>query len=115
MRDWDEVLAFTLALPGVEMASYYGYSVPKLNGKPIVSPSRAEDSFTLYVSKAEKELLFETDPETFWQTAHFANYPALLVRYGTGADERIRLYIRRAWWGRAKKAQRIAAEMEARP
>ena len=115
MGDWEEVVTFTAALPGVEMASYYGHSVPKLNGKPLVSPSRAEGSFTLYVSKAEKELLFETDPDTFWQTPHFANYPALLVRYGTDARERIELYIQRAWWDRARKAQRIAAGMKERP
>jgi hypothetical protein len=39
----------------------------------------------------------------------------LLVRYGTPARERIELYIQRAWWDRAKKAQRLAAGMETRP
>ncbi|NWM54832.1 hypothetical protein GY652_26590, partial [Escherichia coli] len=56
-----------------------------------------------------------TDPETFWQTDHYANYPMLLVRYGTDSRERIELYIQRAWWDRAKKPQRIAAGMAERP
>lgn len=114
MNDWDEVVAFTCALPDVAMASYYGHLVPKLNGKPIVSPSRLTDSFVLYVARPEKELLFETDPDTFWQTDHFANYPALLVRYGHARD-RVELYIRRRWWDVAKKPQRIASGMAERP
>lgn len=114
MNDWDEILAFACALPDVAMASYYGRQVPKLNGKPIVSPSRLPDSFVLYVRKSEKELLFETDPEAFWQTDHFANYPALLARYGR-ARERVALYLHRRWWDLAKKPQRIAAGMAERP
>ena len=90
------------------MAPYYGTPCPKINGKPFVAPSRAADSFCLYVSRTEKEMLLETDPETFWQTDHFRNYPAVLARYGTPARERVELYLRRAWWDRATKPQRAA-------
>ena len=115
MRDWDEACAFALALPDVTMEKWWGTLCPKLNGKGFMSPGREEGSFALIVTTPEKELLFETDPETFWQTDHYRNYPMLLVRYGTPASDRIELYIRRAWWERAKKAQRIAAGMEERP
>ena len=40
-------------------------------------------------------VLLETDPETFWQTDHYRNYPAVLARFGTGAEDRIALYIQR--------------------
>jgi hypothetical protein len=36
------------------------------------------------------------------------NYPAVLARYGTKARDRIEIYLRRAWWDRATKAQRAA-------
>ena len=105
---WHDIVAFACSLPGVEMASYYGTPCPKVNGKPLLAPSRAEGSFCLYVSKREKETLLETDPDTFWQTDHFKNYPAVLARYGTPARARIQLYIERAWWDRATGAQRTA-------
>lgn len=108
MRDWDEACAYALSLPDVEMASWWGTPCPKLNGKGFMSPGREAGSFALSVTHPEKEMLFETDPETFWQTDHYRNYPMLLVRYRPEARERIELYIQRAWWDRARPAQRKA-------
>jgi hypothetical protein len=110
MRDWDEVVAFACSLPEVEMGPHFGTLVPKVNGKALVGPSRETDSFGVRTSSIEeKQMLVETDPDTFWDTPHYANYPAVLVRYGAdAADERVKLYIRRAWWDRLKKKQRLA-------
>lgn len=115
MDDWEDACAFALGLPGVEMASWWGNPCPKINGKGLIAPSREPGSFGLMIRQDEKSLLLETDPETFWQTDHYRNYPMLLVRYGTPARERIALYIQRAWWERAKKPQRLAAGMGTRP
>lgn len=115
MKDWDEAVAFACTLPDVVMESFYRALCPKLNGKALISPGHEEGSFCLMVSKAEKLVLMETDPDTFWETPHYQGYPAVLVRYGTDADERIELYIRRRWWDLAKKPQRKAAGMEERP
>jgi len=106
MKNWGEVVAFACALPEVEMISFYGVPCPKLNGKALASPSREEDSFCLFVSVSEKEMLMETDPDTFWETAHYRNYPAVLVRYGTADPERVAALLERAWERRASKAQR---------
>ena len=108
MNNWDEACACALSLPDVEMASWWGNPCPKVNGKGFMSPGREAGSFALCVTQPEKEVLFETDPDTFWQTDHYRNYPMLLVRFGTGARDRIELYIQRAWWDRAKPAQRKA-------
>lgn len=115
MRDWDDACAYALTLPGVTLESWWGSPCPKINGKGLMSKSREPDSFGLMVTHPEKEILFETDPDTFWQTDHYANYPMLLVRYGTASRERIELYIQRAWWDRLKKPQRVAAGIEERP
>jgi len=106
MTDWDDVVAFACALPDVTMESFFRTLCPKVNGKAFVSPGREAGSFCLLVPIPEKEMLLETDPDTFWETPHYQNYPAVLVRYGTDARERIELYIQRAWWDRAKKPQR---------
>lgn len=115
MDDGEQACAFALGLPGAELAAWRGTPCPKINGRGLMSPGREAGSFALMVSKSEKELLLETDPDTFWQTDHYANYPMLLVRYRSPARERIELYIHRAWWDRAKKAQRLEANLELRP
>ncbi|MBB6427070.1 hypothetical protein [Sphingopyxis sp. JAI128] len=56
----------------------------------------------------EKEVLLETDPDTFWQTRHYEDWHAVLVRFGSDDPGRVANIIRRAWWDRAKKAQRQA-------
>ena len=106
MDSWEDAVAFACSLPDVAMENWWGRPCPKINGKGLMSPGREHGSFGLMVTHAEKQILFETDLDTFWETDHYRNYPMLLVRYGTGSRERIELYIRRAWWDRAKKAQR---------
>ncbi len=51
----------------------------------------------------EKELLMETDPDTFSETDHVRGWLAVLVRFG-GGDERAQTVIERAWWDRAGRA-----------
>lgn len=108
MNSWDEVVAFALALPGVEMSTSYGRPAVKVNGKAFVYPGREQGSFAISSPLPEKELLMETDPDTFWETAHYRGWPAVLVRYGGADRERIETVITRAWWDRLKKPQREA-------
>lgn len=108
MRDWDEVVAFALSLPDTMLAPYYGTPCPKVNRKAFVSPGREPGSFHVACPHDEKAVLMDTDPDTFWQTAHYANWPGLLVRYGSADPERVALVIRRAWWDKASPAQRKA-------
>lgn len=104
--DWDDVVAFACTLPDVEIAPFYGTPCPKVNGKAFVSPGREAGSFHVMSPHGEKELLLETGSGTFWQTPHYEGWPGLLVRFGSPDADRIADVIRRAWWDRAKKAQR---------
>ncbi|WP_174286505.1 MmcQ/YjbR family DNA-binding protein [Sphingomonas bacterium] len=109
MKDWDDVCRFACALPAVEMSPYYGTPCPKVNGKAFAAPGREEGSFVLFTASIdEKAMLIETDPATFWEADHYRNYPNVLARFGTAAHERIVALIERAWWDRARKAQREA-------
>ncbi len=105
---WDQVVAFALTLPDSYMESFYGTPAPKVNKKAFCSPGRESDSFHVPSPHHEKELLLETDPDTFWQTAHYEGWPGLLVRYGSADPDRVRTVITRAWWDKASKAQRAA-------
>ncbi len=105
---WDDVIAFAMSLPDTELSTSYGKPAVKLRGKAFVYPGREKGSFAVATPMGEKELLMETEPDTFWETAHYRGWPAVLVRYGSPSRERIEMVIERAWWDRASKAQRGA-------
>ena len=109
LDDWADVVAAARRLPQVEEGTSYGKPALKLNGRMIAAATAPDiGSFVLHVGVEEKEVLIATDPATFWETDHYRGWPAVLVRYGTPARERIELLLARAWWDRAKTAQRKA-------
>jgi len=107
-REWGEVAAFALSLPDTELSTSYGRPAVKLRDKAFVYPGREQGSFALATPMGEKELLMETEPDTFWETPHYRGWPAVLVRYGSPSRERIEMVIERGWWDRASNAQRTA-------
>ena len=107
MKDWVAVVDAGTALPGVDVGVSYGKPALKFRGKTLAGTTSPEpDSFVLHVAADEKQVLIETDPATFWETDHYRAWPAVLVRYGSGATECITLFLARAWWDRATAAQR---------
>ncbi len=106
LDSWDAVVAYALTFSDVAMAPFYGTPCPKVRGKAFVSPGREPGSFHVMSPHEEKAVLLETDPDAFWQTAHYEGWPGLLVRYGAADVERVKAVIARAWWDRASKAQR---------
>lgn len=107
MKDWAEVVAFAKTLPDVEQGTTYGKPAVKLRGKMIAATTAPDvGSFVLHAGVDDKAVLIETDPDTFWETDHYRGWPAILVRYGTPARDRIETLIARAWWDRASKTQR---------
>ena len=103
---YEQAEAFALTLPGVTLDSSYGQLAPKVRGKPVISRSRELDSFVLRATLEEVEMLKESDPDCFWQTAHYEGWPCVLVRHDTADPDRLQALIERAWWDRASKKQR---------
>jgi hypothetical protein len=96
--DWHKVTAFALGLAGTELSTSYGKPAIKIvsNGRAFLHPSREEGSFVLAIDQDTKEMLIETDPETFWQTPHYHGWPGLLVRYDSADPERVMAMIERS-------------------
>jgi hypothetical protein len=107
-ESWEEVADFALTFPDTELANSYGRPAVKVRDKAFVFPGREQGSFAIRSPLPEKELLMETDPDTFWETNHYRGWPAVLVRYGSVDRERIEAVIARAWWDRVTKLQRKA-------
>ena len=108
MKDWAAVVDAGTTLSGVEEGTSYGKPALKFRGKMLADTTAPDPgSFVLHVAVDEKEVLIETDPTTFWETDHYRGWPAVLVRYGSNATERIILLLARARWDGATSAQRL--------
>lgn len=107
---FEEAVAFALSLPGTELSTSHGKPAVKLvsNGRAFLYPSHEPDtSFAVGLSLDSIELLKATEPQTYWQSAHYEGWPAVLVRYESMDDERVRDVIRRSRdWAAALKAAR---------
>ena len=100
LDSWDKVEAFALTLPGTERGTTYGMPTVKVaaNGRSFAWTSHeAETSFAVWVEDGQVEMVLETDPETFWQSPHYAGSRAVLIRYASGDPERVRYVIEQAY------------------
>lgn len=73
-------MALGLGLPGVEETTSWGQPSLKAHGKLWVWWSPHEDAPVFKVPFEEREILVEARPETFFFTAHYKDYPMVLVR-----------------------------------
>ena len=108
---WDEAVAFALTLPDTVMSTSYGKPAVKVasNERAFLFPSHEPDtSFGVAIDLDTIEILKETDPATFWQTAHYVGWEGVLIRYDSSEDERVRDVI-------ARSREFVAAKPKARP
>lgn len=79
---WNRIkkMALGLGLPGVEEKTTWGEPALKAHGKLWVWWSPSEDAPVFKVPFEEREILVETEPDTFFFTAHYKSSPMVLVR-----------------------------------
>lgn len=95
---YDAVRAFALSLPGVEEGTSYGYPSLKAHGKFLTRLK--EDGDTLVcpgVSFDEREMLIAAEPQTFYLTDHYRNYPYVLIRLSSAHPGTVERLIERHW------------------
>ncbi|MGH3103625.1 MAG: MmcQ/YjbR family DNA-binding protein [Gaiellaceae bacterium] len=94
---WDEVCRLTLALPGTEVSTSYGSPALKVRGKLIAWLRDGGDTLVVKVDFEERLALTHSDPETFFVTDHYLNYPMVLVRLARVDPEELRELLIEAW------------------
>ena len=79
---WDRIktVALSLGLPGAEETISTGQPTLKAHGKLWVWWSPHEDAPVFKVPFEEREFLVDAEPDTFFFTAHYKDYPMVLVR-----------------------------------
>ena len=104
MVDWETIRAIALALPEVdeEPGERPGWRV---RGKLFAWESRPRDGSTLgiRVDRDEKPLLLESRPDLYFVTAHYDNYPAVLVHLDAIGRDELKERLEDAWLIQAPK------------
>jgi hypothetical protein len=89
---YDTVRRLALALPGVEESTSYGTPALKVNGKLFVRWRNEVDPDTIVLKMTfeQREGLMADDPEAYFITDHYLNYPWVLVRLSKVTHDALR-------------------------
>jgi hypothetical protein len=102
---FDEVRTICMALPGVEESTYYGTPAFKVHGKAFCRLKEDGTTLVLFdVPTEEREVICEADPDIYFFTDHYRDWPAVLARLPACGPEHVKGYLERSWRKRAPKA-----------
>ncbi len=77
---FETVRQLALALPGVEEGTSYGTPAFKVRGKLFVRLHQDGDSIVVKIDERDRAMRMSADPQTFYITDHYLQYPLMLVR-----------------------------------
>ncbi len=100
----EEFKALCLSFPEVEAGTSYGRPSFKAFGR-FMTRLREEDGSVVIgcVDFDEREMLCEAEPDTFFFTDHYRNYPIVLARLAKMDADRLRSLLTRQWRKNAPK------------
>ncbi len=99
--DFDDVRALAGDLPGVEHATGRGAPCLKVNGKLLTCPalhdSAEPNSLVVKIAREQRAKLMAADPDVYYVTDHYADYPTVLVRMTRIRRSALRDLLNLAW------------------
>jgi hypothetical protein len=99
--DFDVVREIALALPGVELSTIHGAPSLKVRGKlltcPAIHRSAEPNTLAVRIDRAERAKLVEADPNVYYVTDHYVNYPTVLVRLSRIERNSLKDLLGKAW------------------
>jgi hypothetical protein len=108
MATWEMVWELLGELPGTEQGLLHHNPAVRVRGKLVAflpnnsrsRPAHAADHKEFLVVRTdfgERGALLAEDPETFFVTPHYENYPGVLVRLATVRPDQLRELLTEAW------------------
>jgi hypothetical protein len=98
---FDIVREIGLALPEVEESTMYGSPALKVDGKLLtcmaIHKSAEPQSLAVRIDFDQRAGLLADEPETYYITDHYANYPVVLVRLSRIRMDQLRELLGSAW------------------
>ena len=121
--DFAAVTAAALELPGVALSTSYRTPSLKVKGKVMARlRTEADGALMLRCDLLDRAMLMQADPETFFITEHYRDYPAILVNLPTLRRAALPQLLEAAWQlvatptlKRELAARRAAAEGKSPP
>lgn len=99
-------------LPGVEESTAYGTPSLRVKGRILARlRTEAEGALALRVDPLDRQILLQADPETFFLTDHYINYPMVLVRLDRMLRKAMKDLLMRSW--RLVAPSRLVADYDA--
>ena len=93
-------IAIGRTLPDVEVTTTWGAPALKVRGKMFacvaINKSAEPNSMVVRMDMAQRDLLIEEDPATYYLTDHYVDYPCVLVRLSRVSPDSLRDLIRGA-------------------
>jgi hypothetical protein len=91
---FDAAIEIGRTLPGVEVTTTWGAPALKVRGKMFacvaINKSAEPNSMVVRMDMAQRDLLIEEDPATYYLTDHYVDYPCVLVRLSRVSTESLR-------------------------
>jgi hypothetical protein len=97
----------------VEDSLSYGTPSLKVQGKFLARLREDGESIAIKVAFPVREALLQDDPEMFFITDHYVNYPAVLVRLAKADAVTLRRVVEHAW--RFVAPKRLVRSLDALP
>jgi hypothetical protein len=101
-----------LSFPGVEEGTSYGTMAWRVRKSFIARVKEDGESVAIRMEFGEREILMEGEPETFFITEHYRNYPMVLVRLNKVHRDELKRIFGNAW--RKHAGKRLIEELERR-
>ncbi len=101
--NYETVRQIALTLPGAEEGTSYGTLACKVAGKLFARQHQDGESLVIRVDFEEREELVSADPEKFYITDHYLNYPWMLVRLSKVRREQLSDLLVQSWRRAAPK------------
>jgi hypothetical protein len=91
------VAATACELPEVEISTSYGTPALKVRGKLMARLHQDGEAVVLRSDFLDRQILMQADPETFFITDHYRDYPLVLMRLAKVARAALPELMERAW------------------
>ena len=112
MAEWADVVAIGARFPGVVEGTSYGTPSLKVRDKFMCRLRTNPDALAIRViDVADKDALLLGDPDVFFTTPHYDNYPVVLVRLESVSEAQLAELVEDAW--RTQAAKRVIAKFDA--
>jgi hypothetical protein len=92
-----EVSKLGRALPGVIESTSYGTPALKVDGKLLVRLKEDRETLVLRMDFVNRDLLLRAEPDLFFLTDHYLNYPSILLRLTRVTRPRLKELLEDSW------------------